>query len=505
MGLWKNVQDASLFGGTNLIAMEKNPEFGRIRKMLFPIHKHELRKFIPLTSIFFLISFNYCTLRSLKDIYLLKHISAEVIYYLKLLGVTPGIILFTIIYSRVSKVTDREGRFNIVIAYFLVFFGLSYFVFLPNLESVKLDSLADSLNANFSSVKNLWEAIRFWPLSLFYINAEAWGTMTLGVLFWTFVNDITNLEQSRRIYSFLSLGAGVGLILSGALLKYLKEDFNFMLGLSLGLIATIQVIYNLFARDIRRHPALYQVAQRPKKKKEKLSFVASFKFLAKSQYLALIATLVMSYGVVVSLFESVWKAKIKELTGGNSNMLVEIYGNQGIFAGIISIFLIVFLSAPIMNRGWRFAAALTPVIAFVATLIFFAFLYFQDSLSSITALLGVSPLEMAVLFGLANVVFIKAVKYILFDPTKERAYIPLDEESKVRGKAAVDGVGSRLGKSLGSLILTTFLIPVLGSIENAKYYIFFVILIILVLWLMAVNKLSLLFKKQVEEPSAKVK
>ena len=484
--------------------MEKKPEFGRIRSMLFPIHKHELRKFIPLTSMFFMISFTYSTLRSLKDIYLLKYISAEVIYYLKLLGVTPGIILITIIYGRISKITDRDGRFNIVIAYFLVFFSLAYFVLLPNLESIKLNSLADSLNAHCSSLKNLWEAIRFWPLSLFYINAEAWGTIALGVLFWTFVNEITNLEQSRRIYSFLSIGAGVGLILAGTLLKYLKEDFNLTLGLSLGLIATILVIYNNLARDIRKRPALYQVEQRPKKKKEKLSFVASFKFLAKSQYLALIATLVICYGVVVTLFEAVWKTKIKELTAGDSNMLAEIYGNQGIFAGILSILLIVFLSAPIMNRGWRFAASMTPAIALGATLIFFLFLYFQDSLGSITALLGVSPLEMAVIFGLANVVFIKAVKYILFDPTKERAYIPLDEESKVRGKAAVDGVGSRLGKSLGSLLLTAFLIPVLGSIDKAKYLIFFFILIMLVLWLMAINKLSVLFKKQTEETSTTV-
>ena len=485
--------------------MENNPEFGRIRRMLFPIHKHELRKFIPLTSIFLMISFNYSTLRSLKDIYLLKHISAEVIYYVKLFGVTPGIILLTIIYSKISKATDRDARFNIVIAYFLVFFGLSYFVFIPNLEVLKLGSLADSLNASLPAMKNLWEAIKFWPLSLFYINAEAWGTMALGVLFWTFVNEITTLEQARRFYSFLSLGAAVGLILAGTLLKYLKEDFDLTLGLGLGLIATILAVYNIFAHDIRKNPPLYQVEQKPKKKKKKLSFVESLKFLAKSQYLVLIATLVIAYGVVVSLFESVWKAKVKELTAGDDIMLADIYGNQGIFAGILSIFLIVFLSAPIMNRGWRFAASVTPTITLVATLIFFAFLYFQDFLSSITELFGVSPLKMAVIFGLINVVFIKAVKYILFDSTKEQAYIPLDEESKVRGKAAVDGVGSRLGKSLGSLILTTLLLPVLDTIDNAKSFIFCIILLMLVLWLMTVNKLSVLFKQRAKEAPAKAK
>ena len=164
--------------------MNNNPEFGKIRGVVFPIHKHELRKFIPLIAIFFIISFNYYVLRSLKDMYLLKCLGAEVIYFLKLFGVTPSVIVFTVTYSKISKVADRDARFNIIITYFLVFFGLSQAVLLPNLKAVQLDSLADTLNAMLPGMKNLWEAIRFWPLSLFYINAEAWGTMALSILFW---------------------------------------------------------------------------------------------------------------------------------------------------------------------------------------------------------------------------------------------------------------------------------------------------------------------------------
>ncbi len=475
--------------------MANNLELSRFRKNVFPIYRHELRKFIPLTFIFFMISFNYSTLRSLKDIYVLEHASAEMIYYLKLFGVTPAILLLTIAYNRISRVVDKARKFNIVIAYFLIFFGLSYFVFIPNLELLQLDSLADKLNISIPTMRNLWESIRYWPLSLFYINAEAWGTMALGVLFWTFVNDITGVEQSKRFYSFLSLGAAVGLIMAGILLKTCQEHLDLVLGACVGLIGTILLVYNSFSYNIRKHPERYQIEARPKKKKEKLSFVESFRFLMNSKYLALIATLIISYGLVISLFESVWKAKIKALTLGNEGMLANIYGNQGILSGILSLVLILFLSAPIMHRGWRFAASVTPVVTLIATVVFFSFLYFQDALSSVTALWALSPLSLAVTFGLINVVFIKAFKYTLFDPTKERAYIPLDEESKVRGKAAVDGVGSRLGKSLGSLMITFGVVPIFGSIHNAEHVIFFIIMTMLVLWLRAVNKLSVLFKK----------
>jgi AAA family ATP:ADP antiporter len=99
------------------------------------------------------------------------------------------------------------------------------------------------------------------------------------------------------------------------------------------------------------------------------------------------------------------------------------------------------------------------------------------------------------------VVCIKSFKYIFFDPTKERAYIPLDEESKVRGKAAVDGVGSRLGKGFGSVLITV-LVSLFGSIGNVTYLILSLVLFSLVAWLFAVNKLSILLKKPTEEEKA---
>ena len=82
---------------------------------------------------------------------------------------------------------------------------------------------------------------------------------------------------------------------------------------------------------------------------------------------------------------------------------------------------------------------------------------------------------MIVLFGAFQNIISKVVKYSFFDSTKEMAYIPLDQESKVKGKAAIDMVGSRFGKSSSSwvqmffmalmgtgsvLIITPYLIPI---------------------------------------------
>lgn len=220
----------------------------------------------------------------------------------------------------------------------------------------------------------------------------------------------------------------------------------------------------------------------------------------KSSYLAYISLLVISYGMVISLFESVWKSQIKELfvqTGGDRGLLGDIYAQQSIFTGVTTICLIVFVSAPIMRQGWKFAAGVTPIFAAIGSVLFFSFISFGDQFQGVADYFNTTPLFMGVMFGLINVMFIKAAKYTLFDPTKETAYIPLDDESKVRGKAAVDGVGARLGKSLGSLILTTWLIPIVGDgkIENVKQYILFMLAIVIVVWIISINRLGTMFNE----------
>lgn len=52
----------------------------------------------------------------------------------------------------------------------------------------------------------------------------------------------------------------------------------------------------------------------------------------------------------------------------------------------------------------------------------------SDSVAPTLKALGLTPLMAAVLVGAAQNVFSKSAKYSLFDPCKEMAYIPLDDE-----------------------------------------------------------------------------
>ena len=481
--------------------MEKNATLNKLLGKIFPIYRHELRKFIPLTVVFFLLSTTYAILRGMKSLLLMQHTTIEAMYCLRLISIAP-IVLLTIIYSTVSKVTSRDGRFKVVVGYFVACFVVVYFLFIPHLEALKLNQLAADLTARAPHLQHLWEVLRVWPLSLLYIHVDGWTMIVWGIVFWTFINEVTDLKQSKRFYVLLGLGAEVGLILTGVLFKYAQLSPRTLLGLVLIMMFCILAVYNLLARDFTRTPALYQVTPRPARKRVTLSMMASARFLMRSAYLAHIATLVVLCRITFTLFESVWNAQVKVLAENSSDLtrvLSTVYGSYDIYNGVLSMVLTLFLAAPIMKRSWRFAASLTPIATLLATIVFFGLLYCQDTLRSLALYWHIDPILLTVVIGMLNMVSIKSVGYALFNPTKEQVYIPLDEELKVRGKAAVDGIGSRLGKSLGSFMITIIIVPLCGSIHNARPLIFVAMLCMLFLWLRTISKLDALFKALSEQ------
>lgn len=49
-------------------------------------------------------------------------------------------------------------------------------------------------------------------------------------------------------------------------------------------------------------------------------------------------------------------------------------------------------------------------------------------------------------------IFARGAKFAMYKPAEEMVYIGLDEESRTKGKAAIDVVGAQTGKSIGSVL-----------------------------------------------------
>ena len=96
-------------------------------------------------------------------------------------------------------------------------------------------------------------------------------------------------------------------------------------------------------------------------------------------------------------------------------------------------------------------------------------------------------------FGSFQNILARAAKYTVFDDSKEIAFIPLNQEAKIKGKAAIDGIGSRLGKSGSSFVFQTLLMIFSSSIF-CSYTVFLLILFIMPTWFLSINSLNKKFK-----------
>ncbi len=510
--------DAALFEGNSLV--NSNDKFGRFRNLVWPIHNNELKKFMPLFVMFFLISFDYNVLRTMKDTLVItaKGSGAEVIPFIKVWAMFPGAILMTFLFTWLSNRFSRESVFYTLMGIFLSYIFVFVIFLYPNHHALHNHAFGQFLESVLPlGCKGLISMVKNWTFTLFYVMSELWGNIILIVLFWGFVNQVTNINEAKRFYGLFGLGANISGIVSGQVSVYLSKkafDANLPFGtnsweqslillLALVLIAGIAAIflYRWINKHVLSDPKFYCDRTRAQEKaiKGKLSMKDSFSVLFKSKYLIYIAIVVVGYNVVINLVEVLWKDQLRELYPNPSDY--NMYINQiSTIIGIVSTLSAIFISSNAIRRfGWTFTALITPAILLITSIGFFGILLFKGYLETTQSLIfGLTPVAAIVFMGSLQNILSRGAKYTVFDATKEMAFIPLDSETKVKGKAAIDGVFNRLGKSGGSVIHQGLLI-VFASFAVTAPYIAGILVLVIGGWMAAVKALGREFNVKIGE------
>jgi ATP:ADP antiporter, AAA family len=484
--------------------MTEQQEFGKWRAFFWPIHAYELEKIIPMLLMFFFITFNYTILRDTKESLLITAAGAEALPFIKVWGTVPAAIIFMLVYSKLANILSRETIFYLTISMFLTFFVFFVMVLYPNRDILHPQRFADELK-NFLplGLGGFAECVRNWTYSLFDVMAELWGSMVLGLLFWGFANDITKVSEAKRFYALFGIGANISLLVSGPATIAFSDirrstppgvdawqiSLNYLILFVVLAGFAIMAIYFWIHRYLLTNPKFYNPEEiKKREEKPKLSLTESLLYLAKSKYILCIAALVISYGICMNLIEVTWKAQLRAQFP-HPNDFNTFMGYFSTITGIVTIFMMLFVGGNALRKSWKLAAMLTPCVLLVTGTAFFCFVLYKDTLSVYTMAFGTTPLWLAVIFGTIQNVLSKSSKYSLFDPSKETAYIPLDPDSRLKGKAVIDLVGSRLGKSGGSLI-QQFLLLCCGTLAAIIPYIAVILFVFIGLWLLAANSLS---------------
>lgn len=412
----------------------------------FPISVSELPHFLSMSFMMFLFIYVFTTVRDTKDTLVVSNCGAEAIPFLKLYGVMPSAMMFIVGYSKLSNMVGKKTLFYLTLLPFFAFYTIFAFVLYPMRDSIHGIFGSGIESGVGSSVVSL---VKYWSFSLYFIISELWGAAGVPLLFWTCANDVTNLAQAKRFYPLFAVIGNLAPVVSGKVMSAIvarqKSNDDAAFGETLKILASVKLLVCAgiiaFYRSVHARAEKSNTGEQKVVKKKNLPLSESLKELSQSLELRSIATMVICYNVCIELTEVVWKGLLRKLYTNKSDYMAYM-ANFSQTVGIVAFLLQLCATSIISGLGWKWAAMVTPLAMVALAIPFFFLVAFGEKMNI--------PLTTILLIGTIQNVISKVTKYTLFDPCKEMAYIPLGPEAKVKGKAGVDVMGSRLGRSLGS-------------------------------------------------------
>ena len=200
-----NKKNVKIRGGDSLEKGNGIFSLTKVRQAIFPIYgNQEVKKFLLIGSIKFFIILALTLTRDTKDTLVVTQCGAEAIAFLKIYGVLPAATGFIALYSKMSNVLGKKALFYTTCIPFLTFFGL-YDIFIypnadrlhPSLASVEAFIPGDASSGGMGVMAKI---IANWTYALFYIMAEIYSSVSVGLLFWQFANDVVSVDQAKRFY-----------------------------------------------------------------------------------------------------------------------------------------------------------------------------------------------------------------------------------------------------------------------------------------------------------------
>ena len=333
--------------------------------------------------------------------------------------------------------------------------------------------------------------IRNWTFTLFYCISELWGDVGLSLLFWGFANEITHVDSAPLLYPLFGIGANLAQMSGGVLLRLYSslefaQSFKALTIQMLICMGIVIVLHQWIAYDAQSKNAVNipvplngtqpvhggngvspqkldsgrvmhvswrevkRTEQRPSKSKK--SFKQSLKTLSESPQIRCLAIMTVAQSLSLALMEFLWKFHLR-LAYPTPEAFTGFLGDVSTASGAVTG--MAMLASPLLFRKlqWKEVANITPNVLTWGGIVFFgACLAYHLSVKLNAASVTQWMIAPIIVGGAILFVLSRGAKFSLFKPAEEMVYISLDEESRTKGKAAVDVVGAQVGKSGGSIM-----------------------------------------------------
>jgi len=267
----------------------------------------------------------------------------------------------------------------------------------------------------------------------FYVWVSVFSLFHISV-FWSFMSELFNKEQSGRLFGIIAVGASVGGLIGPTITAFFSASLgidNLMLIGSMMLLIPIPIIFylqTLKARDLN-NGAFYttqtnqQIGGNP---------IAGFKMLFSNPYLMSIALFIFLYTGISSFVYFELKNLLSDLSRPERSA---IWAQMDLAVNILSISIGLFATGRIVSRfGMPVTMALVPVMVCIGLLI-----------------LAVSPL-----LGVVMILQIvrRAGNYGVTRPAREMLFTLVDRETRFKAKPVIDIVAYRGSDMLMAWLFT---------------------------------------------------
>ena len=472
-------------------------------KMFYEIsHIVKFHKLAYMTLLIFFILLTHNILKVLKDSLIIVYLGPETISFIKLWLEIPIGTVFVLLYNKMYNKFNSKTIFNITVIFFLIFFFIFSFFLFPNRHLIHLSDHEIITKVNLSPhFQWLIIIINKWSFVGFYILCELWPIIVFSLLFWELMNRSFNSHQAKYLYPIINLFGQISIILSGLLIGYiinLTEHIEFKgknfstIELTLKTLTSIAEITGVITLIL--YSLVNSTNTSFEKKISSISLSNSLITILNSKYLIHITLTIICYNIAVNLIECIWFSMISKLYTTPSSVM-SYQAKISFWVGIVGVNASIVFSIVIRKFNWLISAITTPLITLIIGVTFLILVLIEIRLEPYMSIsIAYKYLTIVVFCGGLQNIFIKSIKYSFFDVTKEMLYIPLEGEIKTKGKAAVDILGTKFGKALGSSIQVILLsiIP-FAKIESIILYLTIVFLITCLTWLYATIKLSKMY------------
>lgn len=463
---------------------------------IFPLIKSEIPRVLLACITYFTVGYVYAFLRQFKDTVLFDVLTPSASLWLKIVVFFSSFWIINItnkffMWYGINKGTDMYIFF--MAGLFFIFSGA---VFIKDFVNPK-GALEQSLNGNVFVLRKLGVLSQIAPLVnhfimvLFYVFFESFGSTLMSFVFMTYLNSKLTPSQMSRYIRPVYISANLSLLATSISVstlvkkteKYFTAKYKFVLyGLTCMAVSIILMLVYLLKKMMDRafDQELYQGASQSKgskkKSKAKIGMLESIKLVYNSRLLLGMTVMSLGYNFSSNIGSTVSKYVYKAYTeflianphmneevGFDPKNIPYIYNSkENIIVSLVVIFLML---TPAFSKLFQvfgvFAFALVTLLCCLFSSLsstFFAAMNYPFTNFNKKIMFGISipakqpHFKLEAVFAMLSNLMIKIGKYAFYDIVKENVSARIDPADRALYKGVFDGVASKGGKMLGSII-----------------------------------------------------